>query len=349
MRRLQALVLATLLSCAAVAAAQPRPTPTTPSAAPRSGFPGATPPKGPAGAPPANGASGDASRAAALFDEGVAAIDRGDFVTACTKLGESLTLVERASTLLNLALCETEQGKLSLAVRHYKRAIALLPPDDKRLPTATARMDELSRRVPRLVITLAKAVPASATVRIDDVEIAPSDLAEVPVDPGEHRIVLVVPGRADVTTTAKVAEGERRELHLKPGAALTPPPDPDAKPREEPSDALRIAGYVVLGVGVAGVVVAAVTGGMLLANDATIDDNCPGQRCNPEGLETIDESESLFIGNAVGWAVAIAGVGTGAALLIVDAVQRGEDSEEPVSAGVVATPDGASFVLHARF
>jgi hypothetical protein len=89
---------------------------------------------------------------------------------------------------------------------------------------------------------------------------------------------------------------------------------------------------------------------MLLANDSTIEENCPNKVCNEEGRATIDESEGLIIGNYVSWGVAIAGLGAGAGLLIADAVMNGaSDDERAVTAGASPIPGGALGTLRLRF
>jgi hypothetical protein len=105
---------------------------------------------------------------------------------------------------------------------------------------------------------------------------------------------------------------------------------------------------LVGGVGVLGAIGAAVTGGMLVANNAEIDERCPNRACDAEGLAMVQQSKDLVIGNYVSWAVAIAGVGGGAALLIADAVVE-PTTEAPVAASALIVPGGAFVGIHGRF
>jgi hypothetical protein len=287
-------------------------------------------------APPA----GDTTRAEQLFKDGVAAAKAGDHRTACAKFAASLELVTRASTLLNLAQCEADNGRLASALQRYRAGVALLPPGDPRLDVAIERMEAIGKRVPRLTITLADAAP-TARVLLDDVEVPRSELRMIAVDPGEHVILVALAGHEDRTARVLLREGERKTLALSPGRALTfqttPPPAPDRS--------LRTVGFAVGAVGVAGAIVAALTGGLILANDDTIAENCPDRLCNAEGRDTIEENEALIVGNYVAWAVAIAGIGTGAALIIVDAVT----AERAVEAAVAPRPGGAEMMFGIRF
>src|SRR5690242_9683425 len=64
----------------------------------------------------------DREVADALFWEGRAAADAGDFATACEKFAQSLRLDAAAGTLFNLAHCEERVGRFASALGHYREA-----------------------------------------------------------------------------------------------------------------------------------------------------------------------------------------------------------------------------------
>jgi hypothetical protein len=148
-------------------------------------------------------------------------------------------------------------------------------------------------------------------------------------------IALLPPGDERLA----VAAAEARALEERIGRPVEPdePEGPPAAPRPVPStapvpaapatiptndegvDGMVVAGLAVGALGAAGLVVAAATGGLLLARDARIDELCPEQRCSAEGRAQIDGSEPLLVGNAVAWGVGIAGVAAGVVLLVVGA------------------------------
>jgi hypothetical protein len=307
-------------------------------------------------APPADAPDGPAKRAEKLFQEGLAASERGDYVGACAKFAASLDLVARPSTYLNLGTCNSEQGKLVAAYRSYMQGLALLPANDPRLAETTKLIDALSGRVPRLAIALAPDTPAEATVRVDGEEVARKDLGSVLVDPGRHTISLRVPGRVDATVEIDAAEGDRKRVELAPGpidAAATPTPASEPPARspavpDEPAaedDTLFAAGLGVGAVGVASAIAAGVTGGLIIANDSTIKDDCPDQRCNQEGIDLVDTNNTLLVVNAVTFGVAAAGIGVGAALLIADAVMSSGGENDEAVVVPVATPGGGGFAV----
>ncbi|HZO12924.1 MAG TPA: PEGA domain-containing protein [Polyangiaceae bacterium] len=297
---------------------------------------------------------GPASRAEKLFREGVTAAEQNDYVTACAKFKQSLDLVERASTLLNLGTCEAEQGRLATAYRYYKKGIGMLQPGDERLATTTKLMDELSARVPRVRIQLSEATPANARVVIDDAEVPRDALDSVMLDPGKHRIVLSAPEHEDATATVELAEKDHKTIELAPGPSTkategpVPQPKPDPVTNEEGPE-LAIPGYIIGAIGVGAAVAAAVTGGLIIANDGTIDERCPNLRCDAEGADLVETNKTLLIVNAVTFGVAAAGIATGAALLIADAVLDGGSKESAAMIQPVVSPTGVFVGVTSRF
>src|SRR5450755_3617279 len=72
----------------------------------------------------------DPAAAEALFRDGRAAAQRGDWETACPKLRESQRLDPAAGTLLNLADCEEHRGKVATAWQLFRQVVDSLPAND---------------------------------------------------------------------------------------------------------------------------------------------------------------------------------------------------------------------------
>jgi hypothetical protein len=100
---------------------------------------------------------------------------------------------------------------------------------------------------------------------------------------------------------------------------------------------------VVGGIGLASLVVAGITGGILMSRDSDIESNCPNQQCNAEGAELIDGSQGLIVGNYVTWIVGIAGVGVGAVLIGVGLSADGEGGDSASTAMQVVPLVGPGF------
>jgi hypothetical protein len=278
-------------------------------------------------ATPARAELGEAER---LFLEGRQLREAGRGDEACARFRESLALAIVPNTLFNVAQCDEDEGSLTGAITRYREGLARLPEDDERREVVTRRIAAIEARLAHLSLTIAADAPASATLHLDGRVVAPGRMA---VDPGKHEVRLEAPGHEPVSSTIELAEGEHRELTLaltpKRGAA-TPAPHQEAPPPPEGGrDALAVAGWVAVSFGAAGLIAAAATGGVLLDRDDRIRALCPAERCSPEGRAAIDQSEPLLVGNAVSWAVGIAGAGLGVSLLVASALD-----EPPVSVGV---------------
>lgn len=295
----------------------------------------------------------DKERAERLFVEGRAALDRGNHPEACAKFESSLALAEKANTLFNVAQCEERAGRLVVALQRWNRGIALIGDDAERAAAPRERAEALDKRLPRITIALAGNVPPGTRVRADGVLLESSALAApLLLDPGEHRLVVHSPGRRDQRVHVQLAEGERKEIVVVPGP-LDPGPAvqengektlPPPLPRVE-TDGRRTAGFVIGGLGIAGLAAAAITGGLLVSRNETIQEHCPEGRCDPEGRETIDSSGPLLVANAITWGVGLAGVGVGAALIL----SSGGEQAPKAAVAPTALPGGGGIALIGRF
>jgi hypothetical protein len=292
------------------------------------------------------------ARAQQLFNEGLAAIEKGDPGTGCAKLRESLGLFTVANTLFNVAQCDEQDGKIASALEHWQRGLALLDARDKRAPVAKERIAALEPRVPRLRIVVPVGQGAT-TVVLDGRELAANVLdAPLLVEPGKHELLIRVPGRQERRHEVDLSAGERTEVVATPGPAATssaptasasasapqPPPTASATVGPLPPDAgsgLRTAGYVSLGIGGAGFIAAAVTGGLIVANDGRIKEGCPQPAsCPSDTFALVEKNRGLLPINAAAWGVGAAGIAAGAVMLLV----AGRKGGAPTSGMEVVAP-----------
>jgi hypothetical protein len=134
--------------------------------------------------------SQNVKRADELFREGRALVEAGKFDDACPKFEESQRLDPGLGTLLNLAACYEQVGKLASALTAFRsaeeQARAAGPTEKKREQTAAERARAIESRVARLTITLSSPDrPAGFSVTRDGIPVPPLDLGRrIPVDPG---------------------------------------------------------------------------------------------------------------------------------------------------------------------
>jgi hypothetical protein len=301
--------------------------------------------------------AGDASRAASLFNEGRTALEAGEYAKACAKFEESMALVPRPSTTINLAQCHEKQGHLVKAFELYRQGIERLPSDDPKLKAAVELLDALTKRLPRLSVKLPADLPTGAKVQMDGKVVEQMPVQGIPVDPGQHALILTAPGRADVRTSVTLVESQQLEVTLQlgeaTGAATASTPSaggtgtptvgpagnggPEATPAtstpgSEPAagggSPLTTAGFVVGGIGIASFIAAGITGGVLLSRDSDIKSECPDQKCSQKGADLISGSKGLIVGNWITWGVGIAGVGVGAVLLGIGLTAKDDGADK---------------------
>ena len=216
----------------------------------------------------------DAAAGETLFQEGRRLMRNREFGPACAKLEESYRLDPATGTLLNLAECEEQLGRTATAWQHWRTAADQMPSGDKRRSTAIGRAAGLEKNLARLTITLPPSAPPNAVVKRDGVALGAASLGlALPVDPGNHMLVVIAPGREKREVEVSLRAREQRAVVIEVGAASEPAPSaaiakpsnpsPAPDPKSGPVEtALRIAptsepstptfGYALLGAGALG-------------------------------------------------------------------------------------------------
>lgn len=295
----------------------------------------------------------DSAAADVLFQEAKALMAEGKVADACPKFQASLELQRTLGTLMNLADCLEQQGKTASAHRRWEEAITLAAGQkDDRGSFAEERRKAVAPRVPKLVVDAVTGAEA-LSVAVAGVDVQSSKLG-LPIE--------VDPGKVSITVSRGDTVLETREVELKEGQTLTVslnlPKISEAHPAKdkpkqgpEPRPEQRIAGFVVLGVGLAGVTAFAVLESVALAKRSEADEagNCVEKDetalCSPQGFELVEEAGTLAeVGQWVGLGgLAVVGVGI---TLVLTAPLGEPDGEEPKTAVVPwVSPYGGGFVV----
>jgi hypothetical protein len=278
----------------------------------------------------------DPAAAEALFREGRAAVVKSDWESACPKFRESQRLDPAAGTLLNLADCEERRGRLATAWQLFRQLGEGLAPGDDRLPVARARAAALEKRLPHLTIRYAGTPPPGTKVRRGDVELGDASFGSaLPVDPGTYTVTASAPGYATSTSVVTVAEGASSVVDVQLGAGN------EIAAKVPASSSSRTAGWVLAGVGAAGLATGAIAGVLTLSRKATVDDNCNAdKKCNATGMDAAESGKTLGKVTTVGLIVGAIGVGVGGYLLL-----SGSAESPRTAVGAWAGPEGASLSL----
>lgn len=299
--------------------------------------------------------SGQTKKADALFREGRALMQDGDFARACNKLEQSYRLDPAAGTAVNLGDCFDRINKVGSALLAYRAAKKLLTNGDPRTAPVGRQIDALLERVPRLTITLAPDAPEGTSVTRDGKDVAGDELgAPLIVNPGRVIIVVTAPGREKVRTVLSVAERDRRTFVADVGD-----PEGDAgesAPRRRPENARstareprggsssRSTGLVLGGIGVAGLATGIVTALMANSKEDEASTRCPNDQCTQDGFDAAQSGKTLNTISYIGWGIGIVGVATGGYLLFLT-----DPDESPAVVAATADANGASLVARGTF
>jgi serine/threonine-protein kinase len=305
-----------------------------------------------AGAPSATVQS--AIDAELLFDQGRRLVAMGHYAEACVSFLESERLDHGVGTLLNLADCyeKTGQNASAWAVFRSAAAAAITEGQPDREHIAREREIALLPQLAHLTIAPPRGgLPPGSEVHRDGILVSPWLWnAPVPVDPGDHAVVVAAPGKIDYSTTVHVSKQSTStfvaripELKNRPAPPPTAPVPPAAPPTP-PMHPRAKAGLILLGVGGAGVVVGAIFGVRALGLKGDSADHCPvADICDPTGIAL--RSSAHDMGNAATVAFLAAGASlTGGLVLYATAPQRhGLSASFGLSGGTAGVTMGATW------
>ncbi len=331
---------------------------------------------------PAMAAPTDADKATArtLFFSAAEASKAGDHKKAADLFDRSNRLYPAPTAALGLARALEATGKWVKATETYYAILRRRPEADepaafaRATDAARAELRELEARMPKLVLIVEGAAPNAVTVTVDGTVVPTAALGVGrPTNPGPHRVEVAGQGYVATRRSLDLEAGKTVEVKLPveaevapvaeapaPAKKSTPPekvepaPVPSAPVPIEHSahdgSALRISGFIVGAVGLGGFIGAAVTGGLYVAAEQTVQNECTpgpsGNLCSQAGLDAVQRGRSLEPINTAMLAVGSIGVATGVALLIAGYV--GGDEEDVVLTPKVS-PTEAGLGLHLRF
>jgi hypothetical protein len=284
----------------------------------------------------------EVSRARALALEALENIKSNDYKAAIEKVTEAEKLYHAPTHILILAQAQEGLGHLADAAATYDRLIAEPLPESAPEPfrkaqgTAKERLRVLLARVPSVLVAVKGVSPSKASGTIDGKKIDLAAESAIRLDPGEHAIRVEAPGREPFERTVTLPE-KGGVVVVEATLAGSGGPE-DEKPKGgdvapvKTSSAGRGAGIVLIGLGVAGVGVGAVTGILSLGKVSDIDSKCPNKHCTPEEQSDIDSAKTMGTVSTIGFIAG--GVGLVAGVVLLVATGRGGASTAPASAKV---------------
>lgn len=311
---------------------------------------------------------------AALFHEGRALIKKGDWVAGCERIEASTKRIAAVSALLNLALCREHDGRVASAWVIARRALLLNKETQgrqRREGLDASGLEIVGRLEPRLPKLRVSVAPKLEGARVDEGGLEVPLDTSVPLDPGEHELVLTAPGRSSVRRKVQLREGEVLSVEMAFPAASSDPsppldeasasppsstPAPIVEQEEDPGAApLPVWVWVVGSAGVAlgGVSIAFAVDSANAAAD--LEERCGPDLVCDEDPSFDPEPDNARKNRGLGLAIGL-GAGSVAALTAAiagAAIAAGAPSQKSstVSFGVSGWggPDGAGAMVSGRF
>ncbi len=305
--------------------------------------------------PPLQAPTGQRAAAAeALFDQGRRLMSAGRYAEACARFAESERVDHGVGALLNLADCYEKNGQTASAWAGFRAVSAAASveaqPDRERI--AREREIALLPVLVRLTIAMpSQGLPAGAEVHRDGILLSRSLWgAPVPVDPGDHAIVVAAPGKIGYSTTVRVSK--------RPGAAVVtripvlrdrpaPPPGTLAPAPVEirtPRHPRATAGLVLLGLGGAGMAVGAIFGVRALGLKDSSSPSCRADNhCSADGFALRESARSAGTASTIGFVAGGALAAGGLVLYMTAPERRGVTASTGLVGGAPGVAVGATW------
>ncbi len=269
-------------------------------------------------------AESDTVTAEALFQEGRALLEQHRFEAACPKLAESNRLDPATGTLIALAACHEQEGKLASAWSEFTDAQGRAQQEGRKDREELAR-DHAAALKPRLSTLTLEVGPS--VLGVEGLEIRRDGVAlgrgvwnsALPIDGGTHAVDVTAPGREPLKLSVVVQkEGDAARLSIPELAPLPPNTAASGPAPSAPATAnkgltsLQWAGVATAGVGVVSLGVGGVFLASALGKKSDSKSDCTGNVCGSAGLADRDAAvkrgnlASIF--GLAGGALAITGV-----------------------------------------
>lgn len=223
------------------------------------------------------------SQADVLFAEGRDLLEKGRYAEACPKLAKSQELAPAVGTLLNLAYCWEQAGKLRSAMYAYARAesVAGAAGETKRAAFAKERYAAVEPRAMKLILRIAPPEAPGLEVKRNGVVQTKTDLDRpMPVDPEDYVVTASAPGYAP-WRGALIVTGEGGVVTM-----IVPPLAEVTKPSSAAVGSMGTRRLAALGLGAVSAIAIGAGVGLAFSAKSRYDDaaaHCDASSCDEVG------------------------------------------------------------------
>ena len=164
----------------------------------------------------AQGVAANRSLAETLFQQARRLMSEKNYAEACPKLAESQRLDPATGTLLNLAVCHSQEGKLASAWVEFTDALANAHRDGRadREQFAREHLTALQPRISHVTIIVSQVARVPGLqIKLDGSVIGEAAWGlPAPLDPGAHEVAASAPGRRTWTKGFTIAGDAQNQV-----------------------------------------------------------------------------------------------------------------------------------------
>ncbi len=245
--------------------------------------------------------AGPAEQAAAdvLFNDAQKLIKEGRVAEACPKLAEAHKLDPTPGTLLNLGDCYERIGKTASAYGTFDEAEVLAKKnnDPSRAKEAEKRKGLVLPKLVKVVIHVPDASKAAGLViKWDDQALGEGRWeTPFPVDPGDHMVEAVAPGRRAWRAKAKVEGSGTTNIDV-PRLQVDDKSKADGAGAQVPYwSGQRIGGVATMGIGAGALIAGVVTGALTMVKSGDVKKLCDFEKGTCVSQEGLDQRDSALV------------------------------------------------------
>ena len=237
-----------------------------------------------------------------------------------------------ARCLLDLGAVAEAHDELQATMRAAAALAAMYPKYAHTRDTAATELAALERRIGRLVI-VATDLGAGSAVTLNGAAVPPARLGvPLAVEPGTEIVELTRPGVAAWRREVTVRAGEMKTVTLAGSSASAGAPAVPPAPVRAGGGSVRVAGFVVAGVGVVGAALLAVAAPLAQSKFSTLEQACGRVRCvDKKYAGIVDSGRTLDTLADAGLAAGVVGLVGGGLMIAFGGPARAAVSVSPAS------------------
>ncbi len=291
-----------------------------------------------------------------FFKEGVSLFKNGKYTAAAKAFENAYELKPTYKILFNIGQAYAADKKYALAIQAFEQYM-VDGGDDLSDERRNEVLDEIGKLRP-LVGYIGVESSDGIAVFVDGVERGITPLAsKIMLTVGHpHTIELRRGDKVLLSRSLSVYGGLDETINyketvepaepIKPVEVPEPQPPPLKEPEEEdqPTNKLKLWGWVSVGIGAAILTGGGVLGGLTLGQNNKLNEACPSSGCSPNRSGEVDALKMMGLAADIAFGVGGALAATGVVLLIINATKKEQPDETDGAStiSIIPTPLGIS-------